>query len=154
MPSEAPGVWSPYVTHVHPYPTRFHGGSWRRPVFGFPAVRQVHSVSLPSQFSPAPGPNLPQLKSLGSLGGPAWETGDGIYRHPRAGGGGIFNTAISGPEDMKTDANVPGAAAVSPSAAAAPDSLSPSVGMLLALGIGAVAVGLFAATLLPVRRRA
>ena len=73
------GVPSPYVTHIHPYPTRFHGGIWRRPAFGLPYVRQPFNVLRPSQMA-----------GLGH-----WDTGTGVFRRPAADGGGIFNN-ISG----------------------------------------------------------
>lgn len=91
MPVEPPGVPTPYKVHVHPYPTRFHGGNWTRPSFGFPAIRRGYSVSMPHNFSPAPGPDLPQVAGLGAV-----ETHDGIYRRPASGGGGIFNSTTAG----------------------------------------------------------
>ncbi len=36
-------VPSPYKAHVHPYPTRHHGGQWVRPVFGKPYVHHVQN---------------------------------------------------------------------------------------------------------------
>jgi len=72
-------VPSPLVMHVHPYPTRFHGGIWRRPAFGFPWVRSPMNVLRPSQMS-----------GLGT-----WNVGDGVFRRPMLDGGGIFNE-ISG----------------------------------------------------------
>lgn len=77
------GVPSPYVMHQHPYPTRFHGGIWRRPVFGQPYVRQPFNVVRPSQMA-----------GMGT-----WNTADGVFRRPRVDGGGIFN-AISGLSGM------------------------------------------------------
>lgn len=47
------GVPTPYVAHVHPYPTRYHGGIWTRPVFGFPYVTSPQSVFKPDDFYPA-----------------------------------------------------------------------------------------------------
>jgi hypothetical protein len=40
-------VPSPYKVHVHPYPTRFHGGQWVRPVFGMPYVHHVQGHLRP-----------------------------------------------------------------------------------------------------------
>lgn len=45
---------SPYAVHVHPYPTRFHGGIWTRPVFGMPYVPPVNAVFMPHQLSSDP----------------------------------------------------------------------------------------------------
>ena len=42
---------SPYTAHLSPYPTRFHGGIWIRPVPGYPYVRDVQSVFMPHQFA-------------------------------------------------------------------------------------------------------
>ncbi len=70
------GVPSPYITHVHPYPTRFHGGIWTRPEFGLPYVRAPFAVFRPSQ-----------MQGLGL----DWDTGAGVFRRPQIDGGGIFN---------------------------------------------------------------
>lgn len=43
-------VPSPYVVHVHPYPTRFHGGQWQQPVFGMPYVHHVQQHLRPVVF--------------------------------------------------------------------------------------------------------
>lgn len=58
------GVINPYTTHVHPYPTRFHGGIYTRPVFGLPYVRSPHAVFKPDDFYEYYG-----VKGLGSVGG-------------------------------------------------------------------------------------
>lgn len=81
------GVPSPYTTHIHPYPTRFHGGIWRRPVFGQPWVRAPFNVIRPSQMAASQRP-------AAGLGGD-WDTGTGVFRRPRVDGGGVFNE-ISG----------------------------------------------------------
>ncbi len=52
MPHYPSGVPTPYTTHVHPYPTRFHGGIWRRPTFGLPWIRAPFNVIRPSQRGP------------------------------------------------------------------------------------------------------
>jgi len=46
------GVPTPYVAHVHPYPTRYHGGIWTRPVFEFPYAPSPQSVFKPDDFTP------------------------------------------------------------------------------------------------------
>lgn len=48
----AHGVPTPYAVHVHPYPTRYHGGIWTRPVFGLPYVRSPQAVFKPGDFMP------------------------------------------------------------------------------------------------------
>lgn len=47
------GVPSPYTVTVHPYPTRFHGGIWTRPVTQSPLVPTPHAVFKPGDFAPA-----------------------------------------------------------------------------------------------------
>ena len=48
------GVPSPYVTRVHPYPTRYHGGIWVRPQTSpLPYVVSPQSVFKPDDFAPA-----------------------------------------------------------------------------------------------------
>lgn len=91
------GVTSPVVAHVHPYPTRFHGGIWTRPVFGFPWVRTPHYVIRPSELTGlgrAPiDPTFRPYHGIGDAGD--WDTGVGVFRRPRYDGGGLFN-AVSG----------------------------------------------------------
>lgn len=82
MPAQAPGVPNPMTPHYHPYPTRFHGGIWTRPEFGMPEVRRPTNVVRPMH--------------LRGLGDEAYDVGDGVFRYPRHGGGGVFNRAISG----------------------------------------------------------
>lgn len=84
------GVPSPYVMHQHPYPTRFHGGIWKRPEFGLPYVRQPYNVIRPSQMTVPGAQNGLGVTAIG-----AWDTGDGVFRRPTVDGGGIFNE-ISG----------------------------------------------------------
>ena len=45
---------SPYTVHVSPYPTRFHGGIWKRPEAHFPYVKEVQSVFMPHQMAGDP----------------------------------------------------------------------------------------------------
>lgn len=72
MPSVKHGVVNPYVAHVHPYPTRYHGAIYTRPVFGTPFVRTPHDVFKPSDFH-----EFYAAKKLGSLGGAFGETTGG-----------------------------------------------------------------------------
>lgn len=83
------GVPSPYTTHVHPYPTRFHGGIWTRPVFGFPWARTPHFVIRPSELT-GMGAIDPTFRPYHGLG-QHWDTGTGVFRRPRSDGGGVFN---------------------------------------------------------------
>ena len=86
------GVPTPFKTHVHPYPTRFHGGIWTRPVFGFPWVRTPHYVIRPSELNGPPvDPTFRPYHGLGQH----WDTGTGVFRRPRYDGGGVFNS-VSG----------------------------------------------------------
>lgn len=91
----AKGIPSPFVVRAHPYPSRVHGTSSIRPVFGMPFVRNVHNVLMPNQY-----------KGVGEDAAPAeeidfpekhirWDVADGIYRRYEEDGGGIFNN-ISG----------------------------------------------------------
>jgi hypothetical protein len=57
-----PGVPTPYVSHVHPYPTRYHGGIWTRPVFEFPYVESPQAVFKPDDFYPAGYARYPWAK--------------------------------------------------------------------------------------------
>ena len=89
------GVPSPYVMHQHPYPTRFHGGIWKRPEFGLPYVRQPFNVIRPSQMAgvgcgPPPAAAMSGVTAIGM-----WDTADGVFRRPNVDGGGVFNE-ISG----------------------------------------------------------
>src|SRR5690606_26331766 len=59
----AKGVINPYTTHVHPYPTRFHGPIYTRPVANLPYVRSPHAVFKPDDFYEYYG-----VKGLGGLG--------------------------------------------------------------------------------------
>ena len=88
------GVTSPYVAHAHPYPTRFHGGIWTRPVFGFPWVRTPHFVIRPSELT-GMGAVDPTFRPYHGLG-QHWDTGTGVFRRPRYDGGGVFNSVSGG----------------------------------------------------------
>lgn len=82
MPIQPPGVPNPWAVHVHPYPTRFHGGRWGRPEFGYPVVNRPTNIDRPTH-----------LRGLGEV---QYQVGDGVFRYPSSGGGGVFNRAISG----------------------------------------------------------
>jgi len=69
------GVANPYTAHVHPYPTRFHGAIYTRPVFGKPFVLNPHAVFKPDDFYEYYG-----VEGLGSVGGTfhGSSTGNGV----------------------------------------------------------------------------
>jgi hypothetical protein len=97
------GVPSPDHAHVHPYPTRFHGGIWTRPVFGFPWNRSPYAVFRPSQMNGLSGPYIdPTFRPYHGIG-QMWDTGDGVFRRPSYDGGGLFNN-VSGLGALPTDA--------------------------------------------------
>ena len=79
MPGYPPGVPNPLTRHVHPYPTRFHGSIYTRPVFGFP-------------FAPR-GVNNPMPQDFAGLGD--YDVSRGIFR-PGGYGGGVFDGNIAG----------------------------------------------------------
>ncbi len=64
MPLPPRGVLSPFAPHVHPYPTRYHGPVYTRPVFGTPYRVAPQAVFMPHDFHAFSGAG-----SLGSLGG-------------------------------------------------------------------------------------
>ena len=85
------GVTSPVVAHVHPYPTRFHGGIWKRPVFGFPWNRSPYAVFRNSQMNQPMGAYIdPTFRPYSGLG-QHWDTASGVFRRPLYDGSGIFN---------------------------------------------------------------
>lgn len=61
------GVPSPYTVTVHPYPTRFHGGIWTRPVTQSPLVPTPNGVFKPDDFAPAAYARYP-FQGVGALG--------------------------------------------------------------------------------------
>lgn len=105
------GVPSPVVTHVHPYPTRYHGGIWTRPVFGLPWVRTPHAVFRPSQMAikgvGAIDPTFRPLRrsELRGMGDLLWNTSSGVFRRPKVDGGGIFND-VRGLGQSASDAGI------------------------------------------------
>jgi hypothetical protein len=82
------GVATPLQAHVHPYPTRFHGAIYTRPVFGFPYVRNPHAVFKPNDFHDFYTGN-PTMNGLGAL---QFTTRRGVFG-PGGHGGGVFQTA-------------------------------------------------------------
>lgn len=90
------GVPTPYVMHVHPYPTRFHGPIYTRPVFGAPVIARPQDVFTPGYNMNREIPQ-PTLSGLGATVGEGmlWETGDGVFK-PGGYGGGVFDGDISG----------------------------------------------------------
>ena len=89
------GVPSPYVAHVHPYPTRFHGPIYTRPVFGFPWVESPQAVFKPNDFTPYGDEGPDRETGTAGLGDLQYNTGRGVFR-PGGRGGGIFDTTLAG----------------------------------------------------------
>lgn len=95
------GIPSPFVVRAHPYPSRFHGTSSVRPVFGFPFVRKPHNVLMPNQYKGlgAEIATVPTTTAPDEIDYPekhiGWDTSDGIFRDYEVGGGGLFNN-VSG----------------------------------------------------------
>jgi hypothetical protein len=88
---------------VHPYPTRFHGAIYTRPVFGFQENKPGSTIAR-TQSVMTPGYNLnvnrpqPTLSGLGVTEGEEgmlWDTGNGVFK-PGGYGGGVFDGDISG----------------------------------------------------------
>lgn len=106
------GVPNPVVAHVHPYPTRFHGGIWTRPVFGQPQIPSPLTVFLPPRDidmrpdKPYEG-NVMVPSSQQGLGSLQYDVGEGIFR-PGGYGGGLFDGNLSG---VQTENNTLGATA-------------------------------------------
>lgn len=82
------GIPNPYAATTHPYPTRYHGGIWTRPEFGFPAVVSPQAVFKPTDFNAA----NPALRGLGEM---LVTTGNGVFGEP-SGGGGVFGPSLYG----------------------------------------------------------
>jgi hypothetical protein len=95
------GVPTPYVAHVHPYPTRFHGGIWTRPVFGYPQIQQPASVFIPGRDidmrpdQPYTGPGYAGLGRDDTPPAHDVNVGEGIFR-PGGYGGGVFDGNLAG----------------------------------------------------------
>jgi hypothetical protein len=88
-----PGVPTPYFFQNRVYPSRFHGGIWTRPVFGFPKIARPQDVFTPGYDIDRQVPQ-PTLSGLGSTG-MGWQTGEGVFK-PGGYGGGVFDGNISG----------------------------------------------------------
>src|SRR6267154_2406625 len=90
------GVPTPYTVHVHPYPTRFHGAIYTRPVFSGRKIARTQAVFTPS-YNIDRNIAQPILSGLGETVGEGmlWETGQGIFK-PGGYGGGVFDGDISG----------------------------------------------------------
>jgi len=101
------GVPSPFVWTVHPWPTRFHGPIYTRPVTG-PLIYRTspQSVFKPEDIWQEKGSSMSGLSGLSGLGELLWETKRGIFGTEEAGGG-IFNNGISGLRGLGDDAGYP-----------------------------------------------
>lgn len=80
MPGYPAGVPNPLTRHYHPYPTRFHGSQYVRPVFTLPYVLSPLHVNMPGEIA-----------GLGS----DFNVGRGIFR-PGGYGGGVFDGNLAG----------------------------------------------------------
>lgn len=99
-PGYPAGVPTPYAMHIHPYPTRFHGGIWTRPVFGFPSAQAPSTVFIPGRDidmrpdKPYTGPGVAGIHGLGG-DGTSFDVGEGVFR-PGGYGGGVFDGNLAG----------------------------------------------------------
>jgi hypothetical protein len=89
-----PGVPTPYFFQNRVYPSRFHGGIWTRPVFGFPKIARPQDVFTRGYDIDREVPQ-PTLSGLGAAPDMDWQTGDGVFK-PGGYGGGVFDSNISG----------------------------------------------------------
>jgi len=94
------GVPNPYIMHRHPFPTRFHGGIWTRPVFGFPLMPRTTSVMVPGYDITNGTAGLGRVPVRRAMAG--WNVGQGIFK-PGGYGGGVFDGNISGLGSEATD---------------------------------------------------
>lgn len=81
-------VSNPYVATTHPYPTRYHGGVWTRPVFGFPRMTAVQSVFKSDDFNDC----NPALRGLGDV---LVDNANGVFGTAKSGGG-VFGPSLYG----------------------------------------------------------
>ncbi len=94
-PGYPAGVPTPYAMHVHPYPTRFHGAIYSRPVFGMEQIQQPASVFIPGRDIDM-RPDKPYTgNAFNGLGDLQYDVGEGIFR-PGGYGGGVFDGNLSG----------------------------------------------------------
>lgn len=100
------GVPTPLAVHVHPYPTRYHGGIWTRPVTApLPFMVAVQSVFKPDNFYEGnPGLMRMGVKGLGDV---AWQTNRGVYGAQRDGGGIFSPSAVYGLGEFITSVVMP-----------------------------------------------
>ena len=84
MPGYPAGVPNPLHKHTHPYPTRYHGTIYTRPVYTLPFSENPHAVPMPRDFA-----------GFGSVALGDYEVGRGIFR-PGGYGGGVFDGNIAG----------------------------------------------------------
>lgn len=102
-----PGVPTPFSAKPRPYPTRFHGAIYTRPVFSFPVRATPFQAFTPGYDIDRSVPQ-PTLSGLGATVGEGrlWEEGRGVFG-PGGYGGGVFDGNISGlgslsfPEKMR-----------------------------------------------------
>lgn len=87
------GVPTPFVTHLHPWPSRWHGPIYTRPLFSGNVIARTQSVFTPGYDMNV---NIPQptLSGLGAVQS-QWDTGQGVFK-PGGYGGGVFDGDISG----------------------------------------------------------
>lgn len=90
------GTPNPYFYQNRVYPSRFHGGIWTRPVFGFPQNARPEDLFTPGYNIDRSTPQ-PTLSGLGNTvaADAMWDTGDGVFK-PGGYGGGVFDNDISG----------------------------------------------------------
>lgn len=89
------GVPTLYAPHVHPYPTRYHGGIWTRPITApLPYGVNPQSVFKPTDFIE----NNPGMVRMGiaGLGALQFQTHRGIFGEQRNGGGVFSPSALYG----------------------------------------------------------
>lgn len=91
------GVPTQFVWQNRVYPSRFHGGIWTRPVFGFPKIARPYDVFTPGYDINANIPQQPPISTTATMQGLGrlWNEGDGIFK-PGGYGGGVFDGDISG----------------------------------------------------------
>lgn len=95
-PGYPAGVPTPYVAHTSPYPTRFHGGIWTRPVFGFPSAAAPTTVFLPPRdIDMIPDKPYSGLGAFSVSDQASIDVGEGIFR-PGGYGGGVFDGNLAG----------------------------------------------------------
>lgn len=66
MPGYPTGVPSQYTVHYHPWPTRFHGPLYQRPVFQFPWMASPQNVFKPGDFYPEGTAGLGETSGVSS----------------------------------------------------------------------------------------